>query len=62
MKERENFQKLWPFDIRRVFHMLMMYKYKWQDCNHLAKDIIIIQLDKMRSKLDQLNFDSAVTI
>lgn len=63
MKERENFQKPQPFDIGRVFDMLMT-------CINTSDKIAIIWSKKdgiimqslMRSKLDQLNFDSAVTI
>ena len=64
MKEREDFQKPQPFDIRRVFDMLMTcintsdkIAIIWS-----KKDRIIMRFDKMRSKLDQLNFDNAVTV
>lgn len=63
MKEREIFQKPQPFDIGRVFDMLMTcintsdkIAIIWS-----KKDGIIIH-SKMRSKLDQLNCDSAMTI
>lgn len=63
MKEREIFQKPQPFDIGSVFDMLMT-------CINTSDKIAIIWSKKdeiimhslMRSKLDQLNFDSAVTI
>ena len=64
MKEREDFQKPQPFDIRRVFDMLMTcintsdkIAIIWS-----KKDRIIMRFDKMRSKLDQLNFDNAVAV
>lgn len=58
------FQKPQPFDIGRVWYANDIYKNKWQDCYHLVKErqTYNAQFEETRSKLCQLNFDSAVTI